>query len=92
MKKDFISIKDLTWQEIEDIFSLTDELKKGKAKFNHALAGKTLALIFQKPSNRTRVSFELGMFQLGGYSIYLGPDEINLGEIFCALFKAQKLL
>lgn len=77
--KDFISIKDLSVQEIEDIFSLTDKLKKDKSKFGRALAGKTLALIFQKPSNRTRVSFEVGMYQLGGYSIYLSPQELNLG-------------
>jgi len=79
MKKDLISIKDLTSAEIEDIFSLTDKLKKHKAKFSKVLQGKTLALIFQKPSNRTRVSFEVGMYQLGGNSIYLGPGEINLG-------------
>lgn len=79
MKKDLISIKDLTTKEIEDIFSLTDKLKKDKAKFNKALSGKTIALIFQKPSNRTRVSFEVGMYQLGGNSIYLSPNEINLG-------------
>jgi ornithine carbamoyltransferase len=79
MKKDLISIKDLTAGEIEGIFNLTDKIKKDKAGFSKVLAGKTLALIFQKPSNRTRVSFEVGMFQLGGYSIYLGPDEINLG-------------
>lgn len=79
MKKDLVSVNDLSRQEIQALLSLTDELKKDKAKFSRALAGKTLALIFQKPSNRTRVSFEVGMFQLGGYSIYLGPDEINLG-------------
>jgi ornithine carbamoyltransferase len=79
MKKDLISVKDLTAGEIEEIFNLTDKIKKDKARFSKVLAGKTLALIFQKPSNRTRVSFEVGMFQLGGYSIYLGPDEINLG-------------
>jgi ornithine carbamoyltransferase len=79
MKKDLISIKDLSPDEIKGIFELTDKLKKNPNKFNKALAGKTLALIFQKPSNRTRVSFEVGMYQLGGYSIYLGPDEINLG-------------
>lgn len=79
MKKDFISIKDLAEKEIEDIFNLTAQLKKNKGKFNQALSGKTLALLFQKPSNRTRVSFEVGMYQLGGNSIYLGPDEINLG-------------
>ena len=79
MKKDFISVKDLTSGEIEDIFTLTDKLKKDKTRFTQVLSGKTLALVFQKPSNRTRVSFEVGMYQLGGYSIYLGPGEINLG-------------
>ena len=79
MKKDFVSIKDLTLEEIENIFILTGQLKQNKSKFSNVLSGKTLALIFQKPSNRTRVSFEVGMHQLGGYSIYLGPDEINLG-------------
>lgn len=79
MKKDFISVKDVTAKEIGEIFSLTEQLKKDKAKFSRVLSGKTLALIFQKPSNRTRVSFEVGMYQLGGYSVYLGPSEINLG-------------
>ena len=79
MKKDLISIKDLSAQQIEDIFALTDKLKKNKAKFSKVLTGKTLALVFQKPSNRTRVSFEVGMYQLGGNSIYLAPNEINLG-------------
>ncbi len=79
MKKDLVSIKDLSQAEIGEIFGLTDELKKDKKKFERVLIGKTLALIFQKPSCRTRVSFEVGMYQLGGNSIYLGPDEINLG-------------
>jgi len=79
MKKDLVSITDLTSVEIEEIFKLTDKLKKDKAKFKSVLAGKTLALIFQKPSNRTRVSFEVGMYQLGGNSLYLAPHEINLG-------------
>jgi len=79
MKKDLISVANLKPREVEEIFSLTDKLKKDKAKFAKALSGKTLALVFQKPSNRTRVSFEVGMYQLGGYPIYLGPDEINLG-------------
>ncbi|MFH0912839.1 MAG: ornithine carbamoyltransferase [Candidatus Omnitrophota bacterium] len=79
MKKDFICIQDLTPGEIEDIFILTERLKKDRVKFSRVLAGKTIGLVFQKPSNRTRVSFEVGMYQLGGYSIYLGSDEINLG-------------
>jgi len=77
--KDLISVKLMPEKEIEQIFALTVRLKKDPRKFSRVLSGKTLALIFQKPSNRTRVSFEVGMYQLGGYSIYLGPDEINLG-------------
>ncbi len=79
MKKDLISIADVTAQEIEALFTLTDRLKKNRGEFSSVLAGKTLALIFQKPSNRTRVSFNVGMYQLGGNSIYLSPSEINLG-------------
>jgi ornithine carbamoyltransferase len=80
MKKDLISIKDLTKKEISGIFQLTDRLKKSPNKFSNVLEGKVLALIFQKPSCRTRVSFEVGMYQLGGSSIYLGSDQIKLGQ------------
>jgi len=79
MKKDLLSVGNLSAKEIEGLFVLTGQLKKNKAKFSKVLAGKTLALVFQKPSNRTRVSFEVGMYQLGGYSLYLSPAEINLG-------------
>ena len=79
MKRDLLSIKDLTTKEIEEIFDLAVKLKRNKSKFSKVLAGKSLALIFQKPSNRTRVSFEVGMYQLGGNSVYLSPGEINLG-------------
>jgi len=76
--KDFISIKGLSAQEIGSIFKLASELKKDKS-YGEPLKGKTIALIFQKPSNRTRVSFEVGMEQFGGHAIYLGPDQIKLG-------------
>ncbi len=79
MKKDLLSIKDLSPADIEAILKLSEKLKKNKNKFSRALSGKTLALIFQKPSNRTRVSFQVGMYQLGGNSLYLSPQEINLG-------------
>ena len=79
MKKDLITIMDLKPAEIEEIFDLTDKLKSGKKQYTDSLKNKTVALIFQKPSNRTRVSFEVGMTQLGGNSIYLGPDELKLG-------------
>jgi ornithine carbamoyltransferase len=79
MKKDLLSIGDLALADINSIFKLSQELKKNKQKFAKSLSGKSLALIFQKPSNRTRVSFEVGMYQLGGNSLYLSPQEINLG-------------
>ncbi len=79
MKKDFISIEDLSPGEVERIFRLTETLKKHPRTDTTALKGMTLALIFQKPSNRTRVSFEVGIAHLGGHSIYLGPDDIKLG-------------
>jgi ornithine carbamoyltransferase len=78
-KKDFLSITDLSVEEIGDILDLGKAVKKDKTKYADALKGKSIGLIFQKPSNRTRVSFEIGMVQLGGYAIYLGPSEIGMG-------------
>jgi len=77
MKKDLISIHDLTSAEIEDIFNLSAELK---AENHPRLAGKSLAMVFEKPSTRTRVSFEVGMYQLGGNTIHLSPRAVQLGE------------
>lgn len=79
MKKDLLAISDLTTQEIREILDLTADVKRGKSKYADALKGRSIGLIFQKPSNRTRVSFEIGMVQLGGYAIYLGPNEIDMG-------------
>ena len=78
-KKDFLSITDLSVEEINNILDLGKALKKDKTKYAYALKGRSIGLIFQKPSNRTRVSFEIGMVQLGGYAIYLGPSEIGMG-------------
>jgi ornithine carbamoyltransferase len=80
MKRDFVTEYDLTPKEINDIFKLTAKLKKQKGKVSAELKGKTIGLIYQKPSLRTRVSFEVGIHQLGGNCIYLGPEEINLGK------------
>ena len=80
MKRDFISLKDFTTQDIDVILSLASQLKKDPRQASDLLRGKSIALIFQKPSNRTRVSFETGIFQLGGNAIYLGPDDIDLGK------------
>ena len=78
-KRDFISLKDLTPAEITRLLELAGQMKFDRTHSCELLKGKTLGLLFQKPSNRTRVSFEVGIFQMGGKSIYLGPEEINLG-------------
>ncbi|RIK79222.1 ornithine carbamoyltransferase [candidate division KSB1 bacterium] len=82
MKKDFLSIADFTPKEIWALWDLAKELKaKQKASEPHPyLQGKTLGMIFMKPSTRTRISFEVGMFQLGGHALYLSPSEIGLGK------------
>jgi len=79
MKRDLISIKDLKVEEIEHIFNLTSQLKAKVKDYSQSLSGKSLGLIFQKPSLRTRVSFEVAMFQLGGRSLYLAPEDIKFG-------------
>ncbi len=78
--KDLISIADLTPKEINQIFKLTKKLKKlhKKRKEHLLLLDKTLAMIFQKPSTRTRVSFEVGMYQLGGYALFLSAQDLQL--------------
>ncbi|MCX5677884.1 MAG: ornithine carbamoyltransferase [Candidatus Omnitrophica bacterium] len=79
MKKDLLSIQDLGSQEIFEIINLAEDIKANPSRYQDALKGKSIGLIFQKPSNRTRVSFEIGMFQMGGHSIYLGSSEIGMG-------------
>ncbi|MEO0095074.1 MAG: ornithine carbamoyltransferase [candidate division WOR-3 bacterium] len=82
MKRDLTSIFDLTRDEIYKIFDLARGLKeKQKNGIEHKLLkDKTLAMIFEKPSLRTRVTFETGMTQLGGHAIYLAPTDIQLGK------------
>lgn len=77
-----VSLKDLPAEDIWEILDVARNLKlEHRAGIRHSmLGGKTLAMIFQKPSLRTRVSFETGMWQLGGHAIYLGPSDIKLGE------------
>jgi len=80
--KNLVSIDDLSKEEVNQILN-TAELLKIKHYSNDIssiLSGKVLGMIFQKPSLRTRVSFESGMIQLGGQAIYLGPDDIKLGQ------------
>ena len=82
MKRDLLRLADLSTQEIEAILALAkrlkDELRDGTP--HPLLAGRTLAMIFEKPSLRTRVTFEVGMVQLGGAAIHLAPGDIRLGE------------
>jgi len=80
--KHLVSLADLSTEEIYEVLETARNLKlEHRAGVKHdVLAGKTLAMIFQKPSLRTRVSFENGMNQLGGNAIYLGPDDIKLGK------------
>ncbi|HEU19221.1 MAG TPA: ornithine carbamoyltransferase [Deltaproteobacteria bacterium] len=82
MPRHFLSILELTPDEIHGLFKLTADLKakQKSGKAEQLLKGKTLAMIFQKPSARTRVSFEVGMVQLGGHAVYLAPTEIGLGK------------
>ena len=78
--RDLVSLSDLTCGEMELILDLTGSVKAGPKRHSRALARKTLAMIFEKPSLRTRVTFETGMTRLGGHAIYLGPQEGKLGE------------
>jgi len=75
-----ITIKDLSADEMAGLFELAGELKSNRKTHEKYLKNKALGLIFEKPSNRTRVSFEVGIYELGGYAIYLGSDEIELGK------------
>jgi ornithine carbamoyltransferase len=77
-QRHLVSLKDYSREEIEEIFDLARKLKANPRAYAETLKGKTLAMIFQKPSTRTRVSFEVGMFQLGGAGLYLGADDIQL--------------
>ncbi|MCJ7497590.1 MAG: ornithine carbamoyltransferase [candidate division Zixibacteria bacterium] len=79
MKKDFLAVSDFSAKEIKEVFKLTADMKKGKIK-PLPLRDKTAACIFHKPSLRTRISFEVGIQQLGGKSLYITKDEFKLGR------------
>jgi ornithine carbamoyltransferase len=78
--KSLISIHDLTLEEIYEIFDVSKSLKQKllTGEPHPLLAGKTLGMIFSKPSTRTRVSFEVGIYQLGGIGMYFGPNDLQL--------------
>ncbi len=82
MKRDFLTLDSFTRAELDEILHLSARLKRDLKAGQRPplLGGKTLAMIFEKPSLRTRVTFEVGMTQLGAYAVYLTPNDIRLGE------------
>lgn len=81
MKRDIISVMDMK-DDFEDILASAVKMKKEpkKGSKQDVLKGKVLGMVFEKPSLRTRISFEVGMTQLGGKAIYIGPDEVSIGK------------
>ncbi len=79
--RDFLTIEDYTTEEVLALLDLAQALKEEKkaGKAHPLLQGKSIAMYFEKPSNRTRVSFEVGIYDLGAHPIYLRKEEINLG-------------
>ena len=77
--RDFLAIPDFSRDELVKLFELAERMRNGEYK-KQPLAGKTLAMIFMKSSTRTRVSFEVGMFQLGGHALFLSSRDIQLGR------------
>ena len=80
MKKDFLAISDLSVYEFNRLLEMAGQMKAKPRRWRTALEGKVLAMIFEKPSLRTRMTFEVGMLQLGGEAVYLSPSDIQLGK------------
>ena len=80
--KSLVSINDLTLEEMNQIFDVSKTLKEKKltGEPHRILEGKTLGMIFSKPSTRTRISFQTGIYQLGGTGMYFGPNDLQLGK------------
>jgi len=78
--KDFIEIHDYSADDVREIFEIARDMKANPDKYRDALKGQTLAMIFEKSSTRTRVSFEVGMYQLGGHALFLSSRDIQLGR------------
>jgi len=79
MKRDFLTVTDFNESEAREPFRLAADLKRKKGQILDVLKGKTVACIFHKPSLRTRISFEVGIHELGGHSLYVTDNEIQLG-------------
>lgn len=79
MKRDIISVLDMK-DDLEDIIDMSIRLKKNRYEPFHDTENRVLAMIFEKPSTRTRISFETAMIQLGGHAIYLNPNDMQIGR------------
>jgi ornithine carbamoyltransferase len=79
-KKDFLSIRDYSTDELNELLNLARAMKAEPSKYSRKLEGKALAILLEKPSLRTRVSFDVGIHQLGGFSVSLSQAEISLGK------------
>ena len=77
-KKDFLTLRDLSLKELNLILKRSIELKAGKDATKCPLIGKSIGLLFEKASTRTRVSLEVGIYQLGGIGFYYGPGQLQL--------------
>ena len=77
--RDFLAVPDLSRAELDALFALAERMRRGEY-MARPLAGKTLAMIFMKSSTRTRVSFEVGTYQLGGHALFLSPRDVQLGR------------
>jgi ornithine carbamoyltransferase len=80
MKKDFIALTDFSSEELTGLLDLADRMKRSPQEFDNTLKGKTLGMIFNKKSTRTRISFQVGIFQLGGMGLFLGPEDMQLAR------------
>ena len=80
MARNFLSIDDLNGSQLEHLLDLAERIKRSPADFSDRLAGCAVAMIFEKPSTRTRVSFEVGIAQLGGYPLALSASDMQLGR------------
>ncbi|HET7319345.1 MAG TPA: ornithine carbamoyltransferase, partial [Nitrospirota bacterium] len=82
MKKDLLAVSDLAPKDIDNILKRAAVLKKmlRRGKVRPTLKGKTLGMIFEKSSTRTRVSFEVGMYQLGGLALFLSSADLQIGR------------
>lgn len=76
--KHLISIRDLSTGDVAEIYRLAADMKRSPEQYRNALAGKTLGMIFEKASTRTRVSFEVGMYQLGGLALHLSSSDLQM--------------